>query len=119
MAEPKQERARSRAKANEAETPEAEAPEPATEASEQQDAPEPPEPPSPEDFPTINAAGEDAGQDDRTFTKDRMIESSSALLGHPPHVLAGALADEEDDAELSVADASQRVKTFLGRELES
>jgi hypothetical protein len=69
--------------------------------------------------PTPDQARESAPDDDRVFPKARMIEAGAGLLGHPPHVVAGALADEDDDAEISVADASEKVQSFLNRELES
>ena len=69
--------------------------------------------------PSIEEAQEAAPDDDRSFPKARLVESSGALLGQPSHVVAGALAEEEDDAEISVADAHEKVESFLNRELES
>ena len=90
------------------------------------DAEAPAEPEAPADEPIVrpppptpDQARETAPDDDRVFPKARLIESGAGLLGHPPHVVAGALVDEDDDAELSVTDANDKVQAFLGRELES
>lgn len=53
---------------------------------------------------------------ERTYSKERLIAEGSDFLGYPPHVVAGGLADVDDD-ELTVADAKSAVAAWLKREV--
>jgi hypothetical protein len=63
-----------------------------------------------------------AGDTERIkYTRERLLESSQALTGHPKHVLAGALVDlgGDEDEELTVKQAQAAIEKHLSREVYS
>lgn len=52
---------------------------------------------------------------DKTYDKERIIAESRGFLGVPSHVAAGALIDAPK--KLSVQEAKDLVRTWLGREV--
>lgn len=54
---------------------------------------------------------------ERTYTKARLMEESYDFTGHEAHLLAGALADRDDDDEMTVAEAKAAVTEWLKREV--
>lgn len=53
---------------------------------------------------------------DTAYPQERLIEDAEALLGHAPHVVAGALHDNPK-AYLSLKEAEKLVSDFLEREV--
>lgn len=51
----------------------------------------------------------------RKYTRERLVREADAFVGHPPHVVAGALADL-DQNEFSVKQVEDAVKNWLGPE---
>jgi hypothetical protein len=48
-----------------------------------------------------------------SYTVERLIAESDAILDQPSHVVAGALHESEPGEEMSVSDAKQKVEEFL------
>ena len=71
---------------------------------------------------TSEAEGEQAkaqsggGGGDSTYTVERLLAESDAILDQPSHVVAGALYESEPGEEMSVSAAKQKVEEFLGQE---
>lgn len=54
-------------------------------------------------------------KDEPKFDRDRILADSLALTGHPPYVLAGALADVGGDGPITVSRAKAAADAFLTR----
>jgi hypothetical protein len=67
---------------------------------------------------TSEAEGEQKAQEggDPTYTVERLIGESEAILDQPAHVVAGALYESEPSEEMSVSAAEQKVEEFLAHE---
>ena len=52
-----------------------------------------------------------------SIPKERLIAESSAFLGQPAHIVAGALHDVEDGEELTIERARNAIERFLTREI--
>lgn len=50
------------------------------------------------------------------LSRERLLADSSDLIGHPPHVLAGALYGDDRES-LSLDDAKAAVNDYLSREI--
>lgn len=50
-----------------------------------------------------------------TFSVSRLVSEAEAILRAPSHVVAGALAGESPDAELTVSETRDRVEKWLGK----
>lgn len=49
----------------------------------------------------------------RKYPRERLVLESYAFTGHPPHVMAGALAAQEDKDEFTVEQAKQAITRWL------
>lgn len=58
-------------------------------------------------------AAEAVRSPDGEIAIERLIREGEAFLGHPPHVVAGALNDSDEDA-LTPDEARARVQAWLG-----
>jgi hypothetical protein len=56
------------------------------------------------------------GGNGSTYTVERLLAESDAILGQPSHVVAGALHESEPGEEMSVSAAKQKVEEFLAGE---
>lgn len=62
------------------------------------------------------APSERTRKGDKSFSRERLLTDSQDLVGHPPHVLAGALYG--DDREyLTLDEAEAAVNDYLSREV--
>lgn len=50
-----------------------------------------------------------------TFSHDELIERSVSQIGHPQHVVVGALADLKSNKDITVERAKKAVDEFLKR----
>lgn len=51
------------------------------------------------------------------FSRERLIAEAEAALGQPPHVVAGALADQGGTGDMTISAAKNAVDKFLKREV--
>jgi hypothetical protein len=66
---------------------------------------------------TSEAKGEQKAQEATgSYTVERLIAESDAILDQPSHVVAGALHESEPSEEMSVSAAKQKVEEFLTHE---
>jgi len=53
------------------------------------------------------------------FSRERLLDESLAITGHPRHVVAGALADKGGDNPLTADQAKSAVEKFLNRDVKT
>lgn len=59
------------------------------------------------------------GEDEPTFTLERLQRESYAIVGEPPHVVAGAFAGVASNKEITKADAKKRIAAWLKSPVET
>jgi hypothetical protein len=67
---------------------------------------------------TDDGNGGNGGEGPLTIPVSQLISDGSALLGHPPHVVAGAMHGTTED-EMGIEDAKRAVEEWLKQPVET